>query len=248
MKKALAIVSLCIAFSLMLGATALGAAKPVLRVGTDATYPPFEFQDEKTGAYAGFDMDLIRAIGNAIDMDVQITSVQWDGIIPGLIAGNYDVIISAMTITDERLKAINFSDPYFTAGQVIVTLARDTSINTIDDLQGKKVAVQIGTTGDFAASEVRGATVKRFSTTPEAIQEVRNGGAAAAVIDLGVAAELAKEYKDIKYGSPFTLEYYGIAVRKKDTELLKKINRGLAAVKASGKYDEIFSKWFAGTN
>ncbi len=128
-------------------APGVGAAKPVLKVGTSADFPPFEFQDEKTGAYLGFDLDLIRAIGDAIGMDVQIVNTAWDGLIPGLITGNYDCIVSAMTITDERLKAVNFSDPYFSAGQVVVTMAKDTKISSIADLEGKKISVQIGTTG-----------------------------------------------------------------------------------------------------
>jgi len=84
-------------------------------------------------------------------------------LIPGLITGNYDCIASAMTITDERLKAVNFSDPYFSAGQVVVTMAKDTAIKSVADLEGKKISVQIGTTGDLVASDIKGATVKRFN-------------------------------------------------------------------------------------
>ena len=117
-----------------------------------------------------------------------------------------------MTITDERMKAVAFSDPYFSAGQVIVTRADDTSIVTVEDLVGKAIAVQIGTTGDLAASDIEGATVKRFNLAPDAIQEVRNGSVPACIIDLAVAAEIAKEYDDIKYSEPFTMEYYGICL------------------------------------
>ncbi len=219
-------------------------SKPVLRVGTSADFPPFEFQDEKTGEYLGFDIDLIKAVGAAADMEVQIVNTAWDGLIPGLLTGNYDCIISAMTITDERMKAVAFSDPYFSAGQVIVTRADDTSIVTVEDLLGKAIAVQIGTTGDLAASDIEGATVKRFNLAPDAIQEVRNGSVPACIIDLAVAAEIAKEYDDIKYSEPFTMEYYGIAMRKNDTDLIKKINRALASIKASGEYDEIYANWF----
>jgi len=246
MKRLLALACLCSLVVVAFAAPGVGAAKPVLKVGTSADFPPFEFQDEKTGAYLGFDLDLIRAIGDAIGMDVQIVNTAWDGLIPGLITGNYDCIVSAMTITDERLKAVNFSDPYFSAGQVVVTMAKDTKISSIADLEGKKISVQIGTTGDLVASEIKGATVKRFNLAPDAVQEVRNGAAHACIIDLAVAAEITKEYKDIKYGAPFTMEYYGIAIKKNNTALLKNINRGLAMIKASGKYDEIYNKWFAG--
>ncbi len=235
---------LCIALVLVIGTTAAVGAKPVLRVGTSADFPPFEYQDEKTGAYLGFDIDLIRAVGAAAGMDVQIVNTAWDGLIPGLLTGNYDCIISAMTITDERLKAVAFSDPYFSAGQVIVTRVKDASIMSVQELEGKKISVQIGTTGDLAASDIKGATVKRFNMAPDAIQEVRNGGVAACIIDLAVAAEIAKEYKDIRFGEPFTMEYYGIAIRKNNANLIKAINRGLASIKASGEYDKIYAAWF----
>lgn len=244
MKRIFLMSLLCMALVLIIGSTAVIGAKPVLKVGTSADFPPFEFQDEKTGAYLGFDVDLIQAVGAAADMEVQIVNTAWDGLIPGLLTGNYDCIVSAMTITDERLKAVAFSDPYFSAGQVIVTRANDTSIQTVEDLEGKKISVQIGTTGDLAASDIQGATVKRFNLAPDAIQEVRNGSVPACIIDLAVAAEIAKEYDDIKFGEPFTMEYYGIAMRKNNTDLIKKINRALASVKASGEYDKIYANWF----
>ena len=244
MKRIFLMSLLCMALVLIIGSTAVIGAKPVLKVGTSADFPPFEYQDEKTGAYLGFDIDLIQAVGAAADMEVQIVNTAWDGLIPGLLTGNYDCIVSAMTITDERLKAVAFSDPYFSAGQVIVTRANDTSIQTVEDLEGKKISVQIGTTGDLAASDIQGATVKRFNLAPDAIQEVRNGSVPACIIDLAVAAEIAKEYDDIKFGEPFTMEYYGIAMRKNNTDLIKKINRALASVKASGEYDKIYANWF----
>jgi polar amino acid transport system substrate-binding protein len=233
---------LCVSLILALGANAV-MAQQVLKVGTSADFPPFEFQDEKTGEYLGFDIDLINAIGEAAGMEVDIVNAAWDGLIPGLLTGNFDCIISAMTITEERLKAVDFSDPYFSASQVIVTKIDDTSINTIDDLVGKQVSVQIGTTGDLTASEIEGAIVKRFNLAPDAIQEVRNGGVAACIIDLAVAEEISQQYKDIKYGEPITTEEYGIAIRKGNAQLLEKINEGIAKVKASGEYDEIYAKW-----
>jgi len=125
-----------------------------------------------------------------------------------------------------------------------VTKVDDTAIKTVEDLQGKQIAVQIGTTGDLEASEIEGATVKRFNLAPDAIQEVRNGSVPACIIDLAVAEEIAKEYKDIKFGEPITTESYGIAIRKNNTELIQKINDGLASIKASGEYDEIHADWF----
>ena len=244
MKRILSISLLCIGLILIIGSSVVFGAKPILKVGTSADFPPFEFQDEKTGEYLGFDIDLVKAIGNAADMEVEIINTAWDGLIPGLLTGNFNCIVSAMTITDERLKAVAFSDPYFSAGQVIVTLADDSSVATVKDLEGKQISVQIGTTGDLEASEIPDATVKRFNLATDAIQEVLNKSVAACIIDLEVAVEASEEYPDIKFSEPFTVEYYGIAIRKDNAELIKKINRGLAAVKASGEYDNIHAKWF----
>lgn len=218
----------------------------VLKVGSDVTYPPFEYVDEVTNEYKGFDMDLIRAVGGVMGKKVEVTNVAWDGLLPGLINGNYDAVISAMTITDERAKAVDFSDPYFTTGQVIVTRLGDNSIKTVDDLKGKVVSVQLGTTGDFAASKVAGVKkISRFSTTPEALQELLNGAADASVVDELVAKEfVTKNPGKVKMSSVFTVEYYGIAVKKGNQALLKEINRALATLKANGKYDEIYNKWF----
>lgn len=223
------------------------AAKQVLRVGSDVTYAPFEFADAKTGEFKGFDIDLIKAVGKTLGMEVEIKNTAWDGIIPGLINGNYDVLISAMTITDERALAVNFSDPYFTAGQVIVVRKDNNSIKEPKDLKGKVVAVQINTTGDYAAQKVEGvAKISRFNTTPEALQEVVNGAAEAAVIDLPVAKTFMVENpgKVKMTGPAFTVEYYGIAVKKGNEELLKKVNKALATLKANGTYDKIYEKWF----
>ncbi len=219
---------------------------PILKVGSDVAFPPFEWQDEQTGEIKGFDMDLIRAIAEEMGMKAEIINTAWDGIIPGLLNGNYDVIISAMTITDERAQSVNFSDPYFTAGQVIVVRKETEGISEPADLKGKKVSVQINTTGDFAASKIEGiGEVKRFNLAPDAFLELKNGGVDACVMDIAVAADAAKQDPNLKVvGAPFTVEYYGIAMRKDRTELLKSVNRALASLKSSGEYDEIYAVYF----
>ena len=241
MKKTL-IVLLGLMLALGVGFNVL--ASGVLKVGTSADFPPFEYQDEKTGEYLGFDVDLIKAVGEKMGMEVEIVNTAWDGLIPGLLTGNFDCIISAMTITEERQKAVDFSDEYFDASQVIVTKIDNDDILGVDDLEGKEISVQIGTTGDFEASEIEGAVVKRFNLAPDAIQEVRNGSVPACIIDLAVAEEMVKAYNDIKFGEPITVETYGIAIRKGNTELLGKVNKALEELKESGEYDEIHGEWF----
>lgn len=222
------------------------AAAQVLRVGSDVAYPPFEYVDEATGEFVGFDMDIIREVGRRLGLEVRIENVAWEGIIPGLLAGHYDAIISAMTITDERAQAVNFSDPYFATGQVILVRADDDRIQVPADLAGKRVAVQIGTTGHFAAENIDGALVDHYPLTPDALLALKLGRADAAVVDELVALEEARanpgEVKVV--GTPFTIEYYGIAMRKGRDDLLRDINRALAQMKADGTYDEIYDRWF----
>lgn len=243
MKKLSRILLVCMLASVLLVGTAMSAAKPVLKVATDATFPPFESVDFK-GKLVGFDIEIMQAICDEAGYELQMVNVAWDGILPGLLTGNYDAVIAAMTITDDRLKVVNFSDPYFNAGQSIVTLTKDTKTKTPSDLVGKKVAVQIGTTGDLEASEWKGVTVKRFNTIPEAFLDLKNGGVTAVIVDYGVAVEFAQNYTYYNVKPPFTTENYGIAVAKKNTTILNNINSALAKIKSNKKYDTIFKKYF----
>ncbi len=241
MKKLFVVIAVISAFMLIVGAA--GAAK-VLKVGNDPAFPPFEMTTDK-GEIVGFDIDLIKAVGAAAGYEVQVMAVAWDGIIPGLIAGNYDVIVSAMTITAERALAVNFSDPYFEASQVIVNLKKDKVINTLAELTGKKISVQMGTTGDFVASdEVKNGIVKRFDIATLAVQELLNGNVDAMVIDDPVAQAFVKQFPSLQYGAKCTEELYGFAIAKKNTALLAELNAGLKKIKADGTYDKIFDKWF----
>ncbi len=216
----------------------------VLKVGNDATYAPFEYRNFKNDI-VGFDIDLIHAIAKEMgNLKVEIIDTAWDGIIPGLLSKKYDLIMSAMTITKERAKKVTFSDPYFETGQVI-TVAKDRNdIKSVKDLEGKVIAVQLGTTGDFAASKIKGAKIKRFDTIDKAYFEVMLGRADAVVNDLAQTAFGIKRFPLKIVGKPFTVEYYGIAMRKEDKELHKAVNEALKKVKEKGIYDEIYKKWF----
>ncbi|MBO8127323.1 MAG: basic amino acid ABC transporter substrate-binding protein [Firmicutes bacterium] len=220
----------------------------VLKVAASCDFPPFEFVDEETGEYVGFDLDLVKAIAKEMGMEVEIINTAWDGLIPGLLNNNYDMIASAMTITEERKMAVDFSDPYFQAKQVILVPIDDNSIKSVEDLKGKIVTVQIGTTGDFTASEIKGLKkVARFNLAPEAIQEVLNGNAAACIIDNIVAVQYIKENPGkvkIVEGDFFGSESYGLAIKKGNKELLEQVNKALKTIKANGIYDKIASTWF----
>lgn len=232
---------------LALGTTAgFAKSQPVLKVGTDAAYAPFEYID-KNGKYAGFDMELIQMVADELKMKLELQNIGWDGIIPGLMNGNYDCLISAMTITAERQKQIDFTIPYFTIKQAIVVKVNNTTVKGPSDLIGKTIAVQNGTTGDLYASKINKVKMKRFDNNPLALQELSNNNADAAVMDDLVAYDSIKTISglkviEIKDAEP---ENYGIGV-KKGNPLLAKINNAITALKKNGKLDKLIAKYKSG--
>lgn len=220
-------------------------ARGKIYIGTDATYPPMEFRDEN-GEIVGFDIDLGRAIAEELGVEAVFIDTAWDGIFPALDAGKFDIIISSTSITEERLKSKEMSDPYYVTSQAIAVRKDNDTIKGPEDLKGKIVAVQIGTTGDLAVSEMEGVTVKRFDTIDKAYMEVLNRRADAVVNDLSEVAYRMKMLPDMKIVATFREgeEKYGVTMRKGDLELLAAINEALRKIKESGKYDEIYKKWF----
>jgi glutamine transport system substrate-binding protein len=219
----------------------------VLKVGAETTFPPFEFQDETSKDYVGFDIDLAKAIGKQIGYEVQIQNIGFDGLIPALDAGNIDMIASAMSITDERAKKVNFSKPYYKSGLSIVVNSSNNSINSFKDLEGKRIAVQIGTTSAEEARKIKNAQVREFNSNSEAYMELKNNGVDAVVNDLPVNAYYLTKTgaKDAKLvGEVANSEDYGLATAKKNTELNEKINKALDELKKNGEYEKIYLKWF----
>lgn len=217
----------------------------VLVVATEPAYPPFESQ-AADGSYEGFDIDLFNAVGEATGLEIQFESLPFDGIIPALQAETVGAAISAMTITEERAQTVDFSRPYFKAGLAIVVEADNEEITSFDDLEGKRIAAQIGTTGAAEAEKVEGAEVVTFESTPLALQELSNGNADAVIGDLPVALYAIEEggLDSVKVvGDLLTEEFYGIALPK-GSENLAKVNEGIAAIIADGTYGEIYQKWF----
>ncbi|NOZ70689.1 MAG: transporter substrate-binding domain-containing protein [Chloroflexi bacterium] len=216
-----------------------------ITVGTNAEYPPFESVDEG-GNIIGFDIDLMNAIAKAAGFEVEFVNTRWDGIFVALASGEFDAVISAATITDERKQTVDFSAPYFNAGQTLaVKIGSD--IKSVDDLSGKRVGVQLGTTGDIWASENTDAEVVRYDEITLAFQALAQGDIDAVINDAPTSAAIIKANPEMGVtivGEPFTEEFYGIAVNKNRPEVLAAINAGLATVRATGEYDEIYNKWF----
>lgn len=219
----------------------------VLKLGAEMTFPPFEFQEEGSKEYVGFDMDLARALAKQMGYELQIQNIGFDGLIPALEAGNIDIIVSGMSITEERSKKISFSKPYYKSGLSIVVKADNATIKTFKDLEGKNIAVQIGTTGAEEARKIKNAKVREYNSNSEAYMELKAGGVDAVVNDLPVNEYyLAKSGdKNAKIlGDIMNAEEYGMAMTKKNTELTEKVNKALDELKKNGEYDKIYQKWF----
>ncbi|MDH4137848.1 MAG: transporter substrate-binding domain-containing protein, partial [Anaerolineae bacterium] len=215
-------------------------------IGINAEYPPFESVDE-AGNIVGFDPEMVDAIAKAAGFEYEFVNTKWDGIFVALAAGEFDAVCSACTITEERAKTVDFSDPYFNAGQAIVVRADTTDIAGPADLAGKKAGVQLGTTGDIWLTEETEAEVVRYEENTLAFQAVAAGDVDAAVADSPTAAEIVRANPEMNLkvlDGVYTDELYGIAVNKDKPEVLEAINKGLAAIKADGTYDAIYDKYF----
>jgi len=229
------------------GEKKVAQAPKVLKVGTEPTFAPFEFQKEGSKEFDGFDMDLIRAIGKQLNMKVEILNMGFDALIPAINAGNIDLAIAGMSITPDRQKAVDMSDPYYVAGLVVVVGKDNAAVKSINDLNNKGIAVQIGTTGAERAAKVTGAKVKNFNTNAEVFLELKNKGVDAVIIDKPVAEYFlatggGKDYAKI-VGDTMEAESYGISL-KKNSPLTKEINKALLDLKKNGEYDKIYAKWF----
>lgn len=218
-------------------------------VGTDAAYAPFESQNEK-GEIVGLTIDVVTAAAQKAGIEVKFVNTPWEGIFNALTQGDRDMLASSITITDERKQTMDFTTPYFDAYQLIAVKATS-KVAKFDDLKKLKVGVQTGTTGDEAVTKLLGKTntnIKRFESTPLALKELEAGGVDAVVADNGVVVNYVTNNPGAKFKTvsdkAFAPEQYGFAVKKGNAELLEKLNKGLADIKADGTYDRIYAKYF----
>ncbi len=220
-------------------------AGKTIKVATEPAFPPFESKGSGN-ELVGFDIDLIKAVGQAAGLTVEFQSLPFDGMIPALRANTVDVAVSAMTITPERAQTISFSRPYFKAGLAIAVRQDNATITNLDSLKGKNIAAQIGTTGAKKAKSISGAQVREFDSAPLALQELVNGNVDAVINDAPVTLEALNSgnIKGLKVvGQLITEEYYGIALPKNSPNL-NAINTGLAKIISDGTYAQIYKKWF----
>jgi polar amino acid transport system substrate-binding protein len=214
-------------------------------VGTDAAYAPMEYMNDK-GEIVGYDIDFVKALAEEAGIEVEFRNVSWDPLFDAVKNSEVDFAVSSISITDKRKESHDFSDPYFTAYQLIL-VPEDSDITSFEDLKGKKVSVQISTTGHEVVKGLLGETspdILAFETMPLAISEMVNGGADACVGDSPVIREYIKNNPNVKFrtirDSSFQDEYYGLMVKKGNQELLDLLNNGIKKLKEKGKLEEIF--------
>ncbi|MCP4419358.1 MAG: amino acid ABC transporter substrate-binding protein [Chloroflexi bacterium] len=224
----------------------------VLRVGLDPTYPPFETANEE-GVY-GLDVDLAQAIGDELGLEVQFVYFGYDGLYDALATHQVDVLISALVVVIERTKDFAYSDPYFNAGEILIVPAEDETIETMADLNGRILAVELGSLGHVEAMEwakrVANLTVRPFATADEAITAVQQGEADAALTDAISGRLFLQQSNGLQQADSLkrlpesiTVEPFAFVVRKDDEQLLDVLNKTLEMLGGNGRLDQIETKW-----
>jgi polar amino acid transport system substrate-binding protein len=216
----------------------------VLTVGTNAEFPPFEYTED--GEVKGFDIALIRAIGERLGVDVEVENMEFDSLL-GNVGSKIDVAVAAMTITEDRSKSVDFSDSYYEAVQYVMVSA-DSAIAAEGDLDGKTIGVQLGTTGDYVAAGIKNAKTAQYSKASDAVNDLISGRVEAVIIDKNPAEYFLGKFEEkvkIIDGQNFDFapEEYAIALPKGDEALANAINEALAEIKTNGVWDELVSEY-----
>ena len=238
------------------GASSDGTTDPVLKniketgifkVGTDATFAPFEYVEN--GQRTGFDIELVTEIAKLLGAkQVEWVDIDFKGLIPGLQAKRFDMAASAIYITDDRKKAVDFSDTYYPGGLVIMVRKDNTSIKGPEDLPGKKVAVQTGTKSvKFLQEKYPTVKLDEVEKNADMFLEAENGRAQAVVTGKPAAKVYAQNHPNVKVlDKQLTVEEYGFAIRKENSDLTRAVNKALQTLKENGAYDKLVQKWFEG--
>ena len=220
--------------------------KGVITIGMDDTLPPMEYRNDKN-ELVGFDIDFAEALGKELGVKVEYAPSAWDGIIPGLDAKRFDMILSAMNVTEERKKKVDFVE-YFGVGQIVAVKAGNPlNIQSVEDLKGKIVGVQLGSTGETAVNSLSGLKeVKKYDLTTDIFNDMGLGRVEAAVI----GEMVGRYYMTTKpgvfevVGDSFQVQPMGIAVRKGDTELREALEKAVRTLEDNGTLGKISEKWF----
>jgi glutamine transport system substrate-binding protein len=220
------------------------AGQATIKVAADTTFPPFE--SEENGKVTGFDIAMINAIAKQENLKVVMSTMPFTGLIPALQTGQEDVAVAGITIKTSRMQAVNFSNAYYKSG-VSVLVKTSSNITGVSDLKGKIVATKKGTSSVDLLTQKGITNVKQFDNIDDAYNALESGGADAVVFDNPVNINFENSHKDVHVvGGLLTGEYYGIAVSKKDADLLNKVNDGLKKIQADGEYAKLFDQYLSG--
>ena len=221
-------------------------ADGVLTVGTNAEFPPFEYVDDN-GEPDGFDIALIKAIGEKLGVTVEVENMEFEALVSA-IGSKIDLAIAGMIVTDERQASVDFSNPYYDALQYVI-VPEGSEIASFDDLAGKNIGVQLGTTGDFIASDdVEGANVSQYNKGVDAVNDLLNGRVDCVIIDKNPAQVFETQFSGqikaldgAQFG--FEVENYAIALPKGDAALAQQVNKALEEIKADGTFDQLVADY-----
>ena len=215
----------------------------VLVMGTNAAFPPYEFVDADNNI-VGVDAEIAQAVAEKLGMELEIKDMAFESLITAVSSGSVDVVLAGLTVTPERAESVNFSDSYATGVQVVI-VTEDSAIAAIEDLDGKKIGVQTGTTGDiYCAGDYGEEAVSRYDNGALAVAALKNGQVDCVVIDNEPAKAFVAANEGLKIlETEYITENYAAAFNKEDTELLEKFNTALAELKEDGTVDEIIGKY-----
>lgn len=220
-----------------------GDKQDTIIMGTNAAFEPFEYIQGTE--VVGFDVEIGKIIAEELGKELIIQDMEFAQLLGAVDTGKVDFIAAGMTATPERAEQVDFTDGYFQSNQVIIVKEGETGITTADDLVGKKVGVQLGTTGDLFVSGVEGIDVVQYDKGALAVADLVNGKVDAVVIDEEPAYKITKNYQDVAVlEAPFIEEEYAIAVKKGNAELLKDLNEVLNKIVEDGTYDALYEEFF----
>ena len=240
MKKAVSVLLLATMTALLFVGTGCGKQKQLI-MATNAEFPPYEYHDGDQ--IVGIDAEIAQAIADEVGAELVIEDMAFDSVLASVQTGKADMGIAGLTITEDRLQNVDFSTPYATAAQVII-VKEGSSITTPDDLAGKNIGVQLGTTGDIYAEDIEDANIERYNKGFEAVQALLQDKVDAVIIDNEPAKVFVSQNEGlIIVDEAFTYEEYAIAVKKGNTELLNKINDAIKKLQDSGKLQDIVDKY-----
>jgi len=222
-----------------------GSFKEELVMGTEPGFKPFEYLEGDE--VVGFDVDLAREIAKDMGRELRVEQMAFDGLLVALQTGRVDIVAAGMTVTPEREKNAAFSTSYYTSAQKIVIRKGD-DIRTAEDLKGKRLGVQLGTTGDELARKIEGARVSQFPAVSSLMQELNSRRIDAVIIDNEPAQRYSSQYDNLEVvARSLSSENYAIAIRKDNLELQKQVNQSIKDMKADGRYDSLIKKYFPDT-